>query len=185
MAYSRLLLMLIGVISSHMPQVQAAPTDFWCRTQARKIMEKGTIEDLKSHMKDCVSPDMMSSPVKLPCVWVNVAEWANKTLHQKRAEVAVTLQMFQSEMQKARNQTTCQASFFKKMEHYIENYLGIINRVHIQSDMVTSSPPVVQTCNQTSLKKMLEQYRKLLQGKLNYLAQDLQENICQREHGTT
>lgn len=34
-----LLLLLIGVISSHLPDVQAKDTDFWCNFRARKRME--------------------------------------------------------------------------------------------------------------------------------------------------
>ncbi len=44
-----LLLLLIGVISCHLPEVQARPIEFWCNCKNRKIME-GKIEALKEDM---------------------------------------------------------------------------------------------------------------------------------------
>lgn len=44
-----LLVLLIGVISSHLPEVQGRPTDFWCNDQARESMEK-RIEGVKKDM---------------------------------------------------------------------------------------------------------------------------------------
>lgn len=43
-----LLLLLLAVISSHLPEVHARPTDFWCNCQARKNMEN-SIEGLKDN----------------------------------------------------------------------------------------------------------------------------------------
>lgn len=44
-----LLLLMIGVIATPLPQVQARPSDFWCNSQARKNMER-RIEGLQTDM---------------------------------------------------------------------------------------------------------------------------------------
>ncbi|KAM4566885.1 thrombopoietin isoform 1-T1 [Odontesthes bonariensis] len=77
MAYSRLLLLLIGVVSTNLPEVHTKPTDFWCNFNARKkIMDK---IDNKAQA-DCVGSDVLPSPVQLPCEGMNIAEWKNKTV---------------------------------------------------------------------------------------------------------
>ncbi|XP_074496353.1 thrombopoietin-like isoform X2 [Sebastes fasciatus] len=187
MAYSRLLLLLIGVISSHLPEVQARPTDFWCNRQARKNMEE-RIEMLKTDMAGCVGADTLPSPVQLPCVSVHTAEWANKTLHQKRSEVVGALQVFRDGVQGARNQTTldCQTSLLEKLGHHIANYLAIVNRLQIQNGTVTPPHFAVQNCSsRNSTSEVLKQYGNLLKGKLERLAIDLQDGICKVEHRTT
>lgn len=187
MAYSRLLLLLIGVISSHLPEVQARPTDFWCNRQARKNMEE-RIERLKTDMAGCVGADTLPSPVQLPCVSVHTAEWANKTLHQKRAEVVGALQMFRDGVQGARNQTTldCKTSLLEKLGHHIANYLAIVNRLQIQDSTMTPPHSAVQNCSsRNSTSEVLKQYGNLLKGKLERLAIDLQDGICKVEHRTT
>lgn len=177
MAYSRLLLLLMGVISTYLPEVQTRHIDFWCNRQARKFMET-MIDRLKRDMADCVGSDVLSSPVQLPCVWVHTTEWANKTLQQKYAEVVGALQMFQDGV---RNQTTqqCQSLLLRRLELHITNYLDIVNRLQIQNGTVTPPQSAVQNCpSQTSLSKVLDQLTKLLMGKLEYLAIDLQDSNC-------
>ncbi|XP_070762718.1 erythropoietin-like [Enoplosus armatus] len=180
------LLLLIGVISFHVPEVQAAPADFWCNVKAREYMEKKT-EGLKKDMADCVGSDKLSSPVQLPCVWLHAAEWANKTLQQKRAEVVGALQMFQDGVHRVnRTSLQCQTSLLDRLREHTENYLAIINGLQLQNDTVTPSHSAVQNCSsQTSLNKVLDEYRNLLKGKLKYLAIDLQSSICKVEHRTT
>ncbi|XP_049432936.1 thrombopoietin isoform X2 [Epinephelus fuscoguttatus] len=133
MAYSRLLLLLIGVISCHLPEIQARPNNFWCSPQARKTMERKT-EGLRKDMATCVGENMLPSPVQLPCVSINTTEWANKTLRQKHAEVVEALQVFQGGVQGAKDQTTsgCLMSLLEKLEHLIKNYLVIVSSVQIQ-----------------------------------------------------
>ncbi|XP_039985965.1 thrombopoietin-like [Xiphias gladius] len=186
MAYSRLLVLLIGVISSHLPEVQGRPTDFWCNDQARESMEK-RIEGVKKDMAGCVGSDVLPSPVQLPCVWVHLAEWKNKTLQHKLAEVVGALRAFQDEVQGAIKNTTlqCQTSLLDTMAQHIRNYVAIVNTLQIQNDTEEPSHSVVQYCSsQTSLMKVLEQYRKLLKGKLGDLATDLHRKICKEERRT-
>ncbi|XP_030298186.1 thrombopoietin isoform X2 [Sparus aurata] len=189
MAYSRLLLLLIGVITSHLPEVQAAPIDFWCNSPDRKMMAN-MIDGLKDGMAGCVGPDTLSSPVQLPNVGLSMAEWANKTIQQKHSEVIGALKMFQDGVQGARDQTTvqCQTQMLERLRQSIANYLVIINRLQIQNDTGTPSHSAVQGSSHTSLNKVLDQFRLLLKGKLEYFAIDLQESnfrICKVEHGTT
>lgn len=180
MAYSRLLLLLIGVISTHLPEVHARSIGFWCNNDARKrMMEK--IADFAG----LDTPDTLPSPVQIPCVGLNTTEWTNKTLQQKRAEVLGTLQVFKDGVQSAKsNVTEPQSSLLEKLEKSIRHYLVIVNTVPIQSDDLTPSQSAVKNCSsQTSLSKVLEEYRQLLIGKVKYLFVDLQD-MCPVEHRT-
>ncbi|XP_067450092.1 thrombopoietin-like [Thunnus thynnus] len=174
-----LLLLLLGVFSSHLSEVQARPTDFWCNYQERKKMEQRTLEELKRDIADCGGSDTLPSPVQLPGVRFRVAEWANKTLQQRHAEVLGALQVLQDGVRVATNQTTskCQSSLLQKLEHRIANHLLIVNQIQPQNNTVTPSESTVQ--NSTSqTRKVLDQYEKLLKGKLERLAIDHKDSIC-------
>ncbi|XP_069548038.1 thrombopoietin [Brachyistius frenatus] len=181
MAYSRLLLLLlIGVISTHLPEANARPIDFWCKNERRKKMMEMIVDKA-----ECEGSDALPAPVQLPCVQVHAAEWANKTLPQKREEVLAALQVFQSGVQAVRKQITlqCHTSLLKRLEHSVANYLIIISTRQIQSDDSPFSHSAAQNCSsQTSLNKVLTQYRNLLIGKLERLAVDLQDTVCREEH---
>ncbi|XP_078023488.1 uncharacterized protein LOC144462773 isoform X2 [Epinephelus lanceolatus] len=181
-----LLLLLIGVISCHLPEVQARPTDFWCNPQARKTMERKT-EGLRKDMAACVGENTLPSPVQLPCVSINTTEWANKTLRQKHAEVVEALQVFQDGVQGAKDQTTsgCLTSLLEKLEHHITNYLAIVSSVQIQDDTVTPSQSAAQNCSSSSsTNEVLKQYENLLQGKLERFVADLRKDISKTEPRT-
>lgn len=180
-----LLLLLIGAISFHLPKVQGRPTDFWCNSNVRKDMVERLVE-LKKEMAHCVGSDKLSSPIQLPCVWIRVAEWANKTLQQKHAEVVGALQGFRDGVHGVNTTTMhCQTSVLKRLRNNIGNYLAIVNMSSIQHDTVTPSHSAVQNCSSTSsLMRVLEMYRNLLQGKLEYFAIDLHDSICKVEHRT-
>ncbi|KAM3616667.1 uncharacterized protein V6R79_021505 [Siganus canaliculatus] len=205
------LLLLVGVISFHIYKVQAGPIDFWCKCQARKNMEKRT-DGLQKEMANCVGSGTLSSPVQLPCVLVNTSEWALKTLNnsflaptlgpvpnvitcyylldylqQKHAEVFGDLLGFQDTVQGARNQTTpCQMSVLERLQHLITNYLLIVRKLPIQNDLAMPPHSEVQNCSsQTTLSKVLPQFKNLLTGKMKRLAVDLHESICKTTGGTT
>ncbi|XP_029373243.1 thrombopoietin isoform X2 [Echeneis naucrates] len=183
MACSRLMLLLIGVISSHLPEVHSRPVDFWCRTQARGNMQQ-MIEDLRKAAARC---DSLPSPVQLPSVKMNVALWGRKTTQHKRAELVGTIRAFQDGVQEARVNVTsqCQTSVLEKLEHRIRNDLLILNSSHIQTDTVTSPPARADFSSQTNkLSEVLKQYELLLKGKLNHFAIDVHDIIC-REDRTT
>lgn len=175
-----LLLLLIGVISSHLPDVQAKPITFWCNSESRKHMEN-KIEQTEKDMAGCVGSDTLPSPVQLPFVGVQPAEWANKTLQQKCAEVVGALRMLQDGVQRATNQTSsqCQTSLLGDLERSIRNHLAIINSLQIQNDTATPAQPAETILSSSSsLKDVLTRFRSLLKGKLNRLANDLQDSIC-------
>ncbi|KAK9520459.1 hypothetical protein VZT92_020344 [Zoarces viviparus] len=183
MAYSRLLLLLIGVIYL----VQARPTDFWCNRQARKTMEK-KIQGLRTDMVACVGADTLPSPVQLPCVWVHAAEWANQTLQQKCAEVVEALRVFRNGVQGTKNHSTseCQTSLLEKLEHHIANYVAIVSRLQTQNGTVTPSRSAVRNCSRVnSTSKVLQQYGYLLKGKLERLSVDLRDDVPKVEQRTT
>ncbi|XP_068441935.1 thrombopoietin [Clinocottus analis] len=174
MAYSRLLLLLIGAILS----VRARPADFWCNRQARKNMEN-VIEGLSADVATCVGADTLPSPVQLPCVLVHATEWANKTLQQKRAEVLEALRVFREGVRAAKSQSTseCQTSVLERLERHIANYLAIVAGLHIRDGSTTPSPPAGQTCSSmSSTSKLLKNYGNLLKGKLDRLAVDLRDH---------
>uniref|UniRef100_A0A3Q1HTX9 Thrombopoietin-like n=1 Tax=Acanthochromis polyacanthus TaxID=80966 RepID=A0A3Q1HTX9_9TELE len=180
MAYSRLLLLLIGVISTHLPEVHARPIDFWCKNDSRKKMI-----EMIAEWADCVTSDTLPSPVQLPCVGFRMTEWTNKTLQQKRAEVLGALQVFEGGVQSVMSQVTlpCQTSLLEKLKNSIRNYLAIVKTLPIQSDDLTPSHSAVMNCSQNSLNKVLGHYRRLLIGKVEHLFVDLQD-MCSVEHGT-
>ncbi|XP_026197246.1 thrombopoietin-like isoform X2 [Anabas testudineus] len=181
MDHSRLLL-LIGLISFHLPEVQGAPTDFWCNSGARKCMLK-KIENLRKDMANCMGSDTLPSPIQLPCVWIHAAQWATKTVQKKSAEVMGGLQGFYDAVQKAIIQipsSTCHTSVLGELKHRITTYKNIVSYVYEQND---TPQPVIQHCsNETSLNTMLEQYEKLLRGKLERLAIDLRFSMCKGDH---
>lgn len=173
-----LLLLLIGVISTHLPEVHARPKDFWCKNDSRKRMMERIADWAGS-----VTSDTLPSPVQIPCVGLNTTEWTNKTVQQKRAEVLGTLQVFKDGVQSVKSNVTlpCQTSLLEKLEISIRNYLAIVNTLPIQSDDLTPSQPAVKNCpSQTSLSKVLGEYRRLLAGKMEYLFVDLQD-MCSVE----
>uniref|UniRef100_A0A3B4ZB94 Thrombopoietin n=1 Tax=Stegastes partitus TaxID=144197 RepID=A0A3B4ZB94_9TELE len=167
-----LLLLLIGVISTHLPEVHARPIDFWCKNDSRR-----KIMGMMAEKADCVGSDELPSPVQLPCVGLHLAEWTNKTLQQKRTEVLGALRVFSDGVKSVKSQVKlqCHTSWLERLEHSINNHL----------DDLTPSPSAVENCSpQTSLNEVLTQYRKLLAGKLEQLAKDLQDTDCREEHRT-
>ncbi|XP_056297659.1 thrombopoietin [Pseudoliparis swirei] len=180
MEYSRLLL-LVGLMSS----VPARPADFWCHRQARKNLER-SIEGLSDDLVTCVGADTLPSPVQLPCVQLHATEWANTTLHHKRAEVLGALRLLLDGVQGARtrSRSSCQTSLLGRLERHITNYVAIVGGVHIRS--VTTAPPggAVQNCSSvSSTGSVLKQYGNLLRGKLERLAVDLRDLVCRAERG--
>ncbi|KAM7399753.1 hypothetical protein PAMP_018999 [Pampus punctatissimus] len=144
-------------------------------------MEQRNLEQLKTDMDDCVGSDTLPSPIQLPCVRLSVAEWANKTLQQKRADVLGALWVFQDGVQEVTSQTTlqCQSSLLRKLKRHVKNLLLIVKGIKIQNDTVISSKSAVQHCtSQTGLEKVLEEYGKLVKGKLERLAIDLRDSVC-------
>lgn len=72
-----LLLLLIGVITSHLPEVQAAPIVFWCNSPDRKMMAN-MIDGLKDGMvRNCID-SLISISVK--SVWEQSLPWKKKNL---------------------------------------------------------------------------------------------------------
>lgn len=176
MAYSRLLLLLMGVISTQMFNTHARSIDFWCKNDTRTNM----MEMIKDRT-DCMASHNISSLVQLPCIGIQATVWANKTLHQKRLEVLGNLQEFQRGVQDIRTRVTtpCHTSIIKKLERSIINHWTIVSSLQIQMDNTTMPPPEVQNCSSLiSLTQLLREYQRFLMGKLDRLAIDVQRSIC-------
>ncbi|MEQ2226350.1 hypothetical protein ILYODFUR_026600 [Ilyodon furcidens] len=174
MAYSRLLLLLlIGATVPHLLQVHARPADFWCDTNTRL--------SLMLNFKDegnC--PDVLPSPFLVPCVGLNLLEWENKTLQEKKAEVLENFQVFQDGIWHVGNQSNleCQA-WVETFKHNVLQFVKIVSRVHKQNDGSTPPRTPTQKCGEKNkLSEVLKIYRKLTRGKLEYLAIDIRETDC-------
>ncbi|XP_053729181.1 thrombopoietin [Synchiropus splendidus] len=184
MAYSTGLLFLIGVLSFHLPEFQARPTDFWCNYQVRKKLEE-RIEELSKNMVDCTGADTLPSPLLLPRVLVHAEEWTNKTLQQKRREVVSTLQAFQEGLEGGRTESfaPCQIHVLRKLTHHVTTHLLIVQQIQIEDD--TEIPSESSTTEiHNSITAVLGQFLRLLRGKVERLAVDLQESICSHRRTT-
>ncbi|KAK2846854.1 hypothetical protein Q5P01_009853 [Channa striata] len=192
MACSRILLLLIGLISSHLPEVQGRSIDFWC--QPDNFLSNMAEKHFNSDLANCTGSDTLHSPVQLPCEGIQPAEWANKDLIQKSEQVMGVFLVFQDEIQRARNHTTlqtpaCQTSLLEKLEHHIKNCVMILKTLHNQLPHMQNDTfhPAAQRCaKQTSLKVVVEKYTKLVSRYLMRLATDLRESsMCNTQHTTS
>ncbi|KAM9733189.1 thrombopoietin-like isoform 1-T1 [Menidia menidia] len=172
MACSRCLLLLIGVISIYLPEAHTRAVDFWCNVHVRQKM----LERIDSRAGGGCS-DVLPSPVQLPCVGINVAEWRNKTLQQKHAEVLEALQLFQHGVQHVRNQTSLKC--LERLERSITDHVNIVSNVLVQNDdLIYPHQPAEMCPNKTSPSEVVTAYKRLLNGKLNRLAMDLKHTVC-------
>lgn len=170
MAFSRFLLLLIGVISLYLPEAEARPMDFVCKSRNR-IRWRKDAEDLTQSVTDCLGPHVtLSTPIQLPAVGLHPSEWENQTLLQKYAEVVGVLKVFEVELQEAANQikSNCH-TFLATITHRITNYVLILER-QIQNDTAAVSPHVDVS---SSLTDILKAYQQLLKGKLEHFFEEL------------
>lgn len=142
--------------------------------------------EMTAETADCGGFDELPSPVQIPDVGLNVTEWTNKTLQQKHAEVLGALQVFQDGVQNVSSQVTlpCHNTSLNRLERSIGNYLAIFNEPPIQIDDLTPHSAVENCPSQTSLNKVLKEYRMLLVGKLESYVKDLQDTVCREESRT-
>lgn len=162
-----LLLLLIGATVNQLPQVHARPADFWCNHSIRQGL-MASFED-KGNCKE-----VLSSPVPVPCVGLNLVEWENKTLEEKRAEVLGNFQVFQDAVQHVRNQTSSDChTFLETFEHNILQYVKIVSRVHRQNNGFAPSQAQTRTCaGKNKLSEVWNTYTRLIRGKLRQLVED-------------
>ncbi|XP_038129064.1 thrombopoietin isoform X2 [Cyprinodon tularosa] len=173
MAHSRLLLLLIGAAVTHLPQVHAGPLDFWCNTDSRQSLMESF-----NDMGSC--PDLLPSPLPVPCTGLNLLHWRNKT--EKQAEVLEDFQVLQDGIQDVSNQSSsgCQPSL-KDIQINISQYVKIISRALKQSGAAAAPPASIQTCGEKRrLGEVWDVYRRLVNGKLEELAKDMSEALCSR-----
>ncbi|XP_078812675.1 uncharacterized protein LOC144996833 isoform X2 [Oryzias latipes] len=171
MAYSScillLLRLLIGGISTNLPQVHARPNNFWCNSVARKNMSV-------AEKVECNKTDVLPSPVLMPSVELNLNEWENKTLQQKQAEILEALQLFDLVIN---NETSLQCMRTLR----IKNYMIIVKKAPIQKDNLTPPHHPQKTKEGKTIGEVLDQYKTLIKKKLNLFAQDLQLSNCKRK----
>lgn len=184
MAYSRLLLLLIGVISTNLPEVNTRPIDFWCNPNPKqKMMEMINV----MAQANCSGLDVLPSPVQLPCTWINT-EWKNKPAQEKHVDVLETLQVFQHGVRRVKNETSlqCHTSMLEGLEQNINRLVNIVNQAYLKGDAVTSSRPSGQICgSETNFMKVVNSYKLLIKGKLHHLSVDLCSSMTQDNKGTS
>ncbi|XP_041734820.2 uncharacterized protein LOC121568332 isoform X2 [Coregonus clupeaformis] len=173
MALSRLLLLLLCVVSSEVPNVQTRPIDFVCDAHARRNMNN--MKDLEVAMVGCSGSDQLPSFLQLPCVRILKASWDHKS--QKRAEVRGALGVLLDGVGRVRTQTklSCQSSLLERLEHGITNYLHIVTNLDITGDL-TDPDPGCPSQQSRSLTQVLQLYGRLLRGKLEWLSLDLRDS---------
>uniref|UniRef100_A0A673YAU1 Thrombopoietin n=1 Tax=Salmo trutta TaxID=8032 RepID=A0A673YAU1_SALTR len=152
-----LLLLLLLVVSSKVPNVQTRSIDF-------------------------VGSDQLHSSLQLPCARILKASWDQKSQNLidkfKRAEVRGALGVLLDSVGRMRTQTklSCQLSLLERLEHGITNYLHIVTNLDIT---VRWSCPSQQS---QSLTQVLQLYGRVLRGKLEWLSLDLRDTyVDQRE----
>ncbi|XP_029028327.1 uncharacterized protein LOC114868688 isoform X2 [Betta splendens] len=178
-----LLLLLTGPGCSHLPGVQGKPSDFWCDHQHRTDMQNMT-ERLARRTAGCTDLDSLPAPIQLPCVSIQAAAWANKSVQQKSAEVMGALQVFHEGLQGPKNQTSSRAclSTLSKLETRISNYIAIVKLVYKQNG---ASQVSVDRCSSVnSLNQVLRHFGKLLKVKLEALAFALNDSMCNGDQRT-
>ncbi|KAG7235369.1 hypothetical protein INR49_032709 [Caranx melampygus] len=158
MAYSRLLLLLlllIGVISSHLPEVQGSPCHFWCNHIARDSMVSAT--GLKTD----------NFQQKFEEVLVDF----------HRFQEAIQAARKNSTQQ-------CQRPL-ENLEHGVQNYIRIVQRQQSQTATVApspSAPAAPRFSSQTNKLSEVEiNYKLLIKGKFNLFANE----VCARQYCRT
>lgn len=180
MAYSRLLLLLIGALSSYLPGAEAKPIDFWCQPEIRRYWRENA-DRLIDRMIDCQgTDDIHATPIQCPFVGLNYRRWNNLTVLEKYADVKRDLHVFHAGLEEANNQTkfNCQP-LLPDIKRHIRNNKAILAR-QIQNDTLEASSPL-QMCS--GLTEVLKRYQKLLQGKLELFVNLYKDSIC-NEHMT-
>lgn len=166
MAHSRLLLLLLltGMIFTHRPEVHATSLSLqFCK----KCVRDELMNRFKKQVLKCSVSEKLPSSVRL-CTAIQPAEWNNKTLQEKHAEVLASLQMLHDGLEQAKTNQSCLAD----LRAIVRNYVILVKN-NVQSGLVTASPSVVQHCsNETTLKKVLDGSKQLLKGKLELFAKE-------------
>lgn len=178
MAYSRfLLLLLIGALSSHFPEAEARPVDFWCNPGIRQNWRENAEVIINKMQVDCQGT---SDAQAIPCPYVgfNTERWNNLTVLERFADVMRDLQVFHDGLEEFKNQTAgkCQSHLHDIQQHIRNNRLILQHQIQ-NATVEASSPP--QTC--TGLTAVLRRYEKLLQGKLEQFVKSFKDSNCTQQ----
>ncbi|XP_016090902.1 uncharacterized protein [Sinocyclocheilus grahami] len=135
----RILVVVFSMVASELSHVHTRPIDFVCDSEARRMMNK--VKDLQVEMGVCSAVDALPSDIKLPCIRIHKATWERKSVHEKRAEILLSLGTLAQDVRSARtlSQTGCGLTLLERLEHSINNYLHVVRLLHIEVRTTSST----------------------------------------------
>ncbi|XP_036412688.1 thrombopoietin isoform X1 [Colossoma macropomum] len=174
MDLSKVLLVLLSMVVSELPQVQSKPLDFVCDSEARRVMNK--VKELEEDMVDCGAAASLPSPIRLPCIRVHKATWAKKSVRQRQAEVLLSLGSLVQDVRRAQaqSQPSCGLNLLERLERSISNYLHVLTQLHSeQGESESAQDPVCLGQNSQDFGVVLRHFDRLISGKLELLITDM------------
>ncbi|XP_051555373.1 erythropoietin-like isoform X2 [Myxocyprinus asiaticus] len=130
MDLSRVLVVVLSMIASELSHIHARPIDFVCDSEARRVMNK--VKDLEEEMVDCSAVASLPSSIQLPCIRIHKATWEKKSVHERRAEILLSLWTLAQDVRSARtlSHPGCALTLLERLEHSINNYLHVVKLLY-------------------------------------------------------
>ncbi|XP_055058518.2 thrombopoietin isoform X1 [Misgurnus anguillicaudatus] len=174
MDLSRVLAMVLSMVASQMSHVHTKPLDFVCNMDARRVMNK--VKDFEEKMVDCSTVASLPSSIQLPCIRIHKATWEKKSVHERRAEILLSLGTLAQDVHTARtlSQPGCGLTLLERLEHSINNYLHILKLLHNEQGELVQ--PQANSClgqDSKDLGLVLKHFGRLLTGKLEWLIAEM------------
>ncbi|XP_057189187.1 thrombopoietin isoform X2 [Triplophysa rosa] len=161
--------MVLSIVASELSHVCTKPLDFVCNSEARAVMNK--VKDLEDEMVDCSAVASLPSPIQLPCIRIHKATWEKKSVHERRAEILLSLGTLAQDVRTARtlSQPGCGLTLLERLERNINNYLHVVKLLHGEGEL---AEPQAKSClgrDSKDLGLVLKHFGRLLKGKLEWL----------------
>ncbi|XP_057189186.1 thrombopoietin isoform X1 [Triplophysa rosa] len=162
--------MVLSIVASELSHVCTKPLDFVCNSEARAVMNK--VKDLEDEMVDCSAVASLPSPIQLPCIRIHKATWEKKSVHERRAEILLSLGTLAQDVRTARtlSQPGCGLTLLERLERNINNYLHVVKLLHGEQGELAE--PQAKSClgrDSKDLGLVLKHFGRLLKGKLEWL----------------
>ncbi|XP_051554766.1 thrombopoietin isoform X1 [Myxocyprinus asiaticus] len=173
MDLSRVLVVVLSMVASELSHIHARPIDFVCDSEARRVMNK--VKDLEGEMVDCSAVSSLPSSIQLPCIRIHKATWEMKSVHERRAEILLSLGTLAQDVRSARtlSQPSCVLTLLERLEHSVNNYLHVVKLLHNEGEQVR---PQAKSClgqDSKDLGLVLKHFGRLLTGKLEWLVVEM------------
>ncbi|XP_051554767.1 thrombopoietin isoform X2 [Myxocyprinus asiaticus] len=165
MDLSRVLVVVLSMVASELSHIHARPIDFVCDSEARRVMNK----------VDCSAVSSLPSSIQLPCIRIHKATWEMKSVHERRAEILLSLGTLAQDVRSARtlSQPSCVLTLLERLEHSVNNYLHVVKLLHNEGEQVR---PQAKSClgqDSKDLGLVLKHFGRLLTGKLEWLVVEM------------